>query len=67
MPEYKSNLKEYRIKMNLTQEELANIVGVRRETIGRLENAQYNPSLKLAVDIAKALHVSIEKLFVFDE
>lgn len=54
MPEYKSNLKEYRMQMNLTQEELANIVGVRRETIGRLENAQYNPSLKLAVDISKA-------------
>lgn len=41
------NLKKYRVAQELTQEQLADIVGVRRETIMRLEKAQYNPSLKL--------------------
>ena len=44
------NLKKYRVAQELTQEQLADIVGVRRETIMRLEKAQYNPSLKLAID-----------------
>ena len=46
------NLKVYRTVQGLTQEQLAEIVGVRRETIMRLEKAQYNPSLKLAIDIS---------------
>lgn len=46
------NLKKYRVAQELTQEQLADIVGVRRETIMRLEKAQYNPSLKLAIDIS---------------
>ena len=49
----------------LTQEQLAEIVGVRRETIMRLEKAQYNPSLKLAVDISRAVGVPIQDIFVF--
>lgn len=65
MPEYISNLKKYRQEAGMTQEELANIVGVRRETIGRLESALYNPSLKLAVDISRALNTPIENLFIF--
>ena len=48
------NLKKYRVAQELTQEQLADIVGVRRETIMRLEKAQYNPSLKLAIDISRA-------------
>jgi len=51
----------------MTQEQLAEKVGVRRETIIRLEKAQYNPSLKLAIDISKTLNVPIDKLFIFDE
>lgn len=66
MPEYKSNLKEYRVKAGLTQEELAGKVGVRRETIGRLENAMYNPSLKLALDIAHTVNAPVELIFIFD-
>lgn len=66
MAEYISNLKKYRQLAELNQEELAVIVGVRRETIVRLEKAQYSPSLKLAVDISKALKVPIEKLFIFE-
>ena len=49
----KTNIKTYRTIKELTQEDLANRVGVRRETIMRLENAKYNPSLELAVNISK--------------
>ena len=54
------NLKKYRVAQELTQEQLADIVGVRRETIMRLEKAQYNPSLKLAIDISRAVKAPIE-------
>ena len=47
------------------QEQLAAQVGVRRETIMRLEKAQYNPSLKLAIDIARVVEAPIEEIFVF--
>ena len=60
------NLKKYRLLKGLTQEELAYIVGVRRETIMRLESAKYNPSLKLAIDISKAVDTPITDLFIFD-
>ncbi len=66
MSEFKSYLKDYRLKAGLTQEELAEIVKVRRETIIRLEAGKYNPSLKLAIDISKTLKTSIEDIFVFD-
>jgi putative transcriptional regulator len=56
-------VKEFRTKKNLTQEELAKRVGVRRETIVFLEQGKYNPSLKLALNIAKELKASIEELF----
>ncbi|RLF93213.1 transcriptional regulator, partial [Thermococci archaeon] len=52
---------------DLTQEELAKKVGVRRETIVFLEKGKYNPSLKLAYDIAKALNTTIEELFIFED
>ena len=51
--------------LGLTQEQLAAQVGVRRETIMRLEKAQYNPSLKLAVDISRAVGAPIEDIFIF--
>ena len=63
--DFECNLKLYRVSKNLTQEQLANLVGVRRETIMRLEKAQYNPSLKLAIDISRAVNAPIEKIFVF--
>ena len=66
MPEFECRLKKYRQLKELTQEQLAAKVGVRRETIMRLEKAQYNPSLKLAVDIARAVEAPIEELFVFE-
>lgn len=60
-----TKIKEYRAKLNLTQDQLANLVGVRRETIVFLEQGKYNPSLKLAHDVALALKTSIDNLFVF--
>ena len=60
------NLKKYRVAQELTQEKLADIVGVRRETIMRLEKAQYNPSLKLAIDISRAVKAPIEDIFIFE-
>ncbi|MCD7963019.1 MAG: helix-turn-helix transcriptional regulator [Rikenellaceae bacterium] len=66
MLEFKSFLKEYRIKAGMTQEELAEKVDVRRETIVRLEAARYNPSLKLAIDISRAVNTPIEKIFIYD-
>jgi putative transcriptional regulator len=63
----KTRIKELRARYDLTQEELANKVGVRRETILFLEKGKYNPSLKLAYDIAKVLNSTIEEVFIFDE
>ena len=60
------NLKKYRLQKNMTKEQLADAVGVRRETIMRLEKAQYNPSLKLAIDISRAVGAPIEEIFVFE-
>lgn len=58
-------IKIYRVSQGLTQEQLAELVGVRRETIMRLEKAQYNPSLKLAIDISRAVKAPIEDIFIF--
>lgn len=63
----RTRLKQYRAQHNMSQAELAKKVGVRRETIGQLENGKYNPSLKLAYDIAKTFGVLIEELFIFEE
>ncbi|WP_442879634.1 helix-turn-helix transcriptional regulator, partial [Anaerorhabdus sp.] len=63
--EFICNLKTYRIQVGLTQEQLADLVGVRRETIMRLEKAQYNPSLKLAIDISRIVKKPIEDIFIF--
>ena len=67
MPELTTKIKEHRRRMKLKQEELAGMVGVRRETIIRLEKGLYNPSLKLAMDIAKIFEMPVEALFFFTE
>ncbi len=61
----KTRMKELRARHDLTQDELARIVKVRRETIVFLEQGKYNPSLKLAHDVAKALKSKIEDVFIF--
>ncbi|MBK5719979.1 helix-turn-helix transcriptional regulator [Dysgonomonas sp. Marseille-P4677] len=66
MSEFISHLKEYRLIAGLTQEELADKVNVRRETIIRLEAGKYNPSLKLAIDISRILETPIEEIFEFE-
>ncbi|HHT76113.1 MAG TPA: helix-turn-helix transcriptional regulator [Methanomassiliicoccaceae archaeon] len=63
----RTTIKEHRARLNLTQEQLAEKVGVRRETIVFLEKGKYNPSLRLARDISLVLGVSIEELFLFDD
>ena len=58
-----NRIKEYRAKFDMKQEDLANLVGVRRETIGNLEKGKYNPSLVLAWNISKVFNCTIEELF----
>lgn len=62
-----NRLKEFRARFNLTQDELAKKVNVRRETIVFLEKNKYNPSLRLAYDLARVFGVSIEELFNLEE
>ena len=63
----KTRIKELRARYDMTQEDLARKVSARRETIVFLEKGKYNPSLKLAYDIAKALNTKIDDLFIFEE
>lgn len=58
-----NKIKLARIEKNLTQEELANIVGVTRQTIGMIETGKYNPTLNLCIDICKALGKTLDQLF----
>lgn len=62
-----NRIKEYRVRYSLTQEDLAKKVNVRRETIVFLEKNKYNPSLRLAYDIAKVFGSKIEEIFIFDQ
>lgn len=67
MPKFKTKIHELRKERNMQQAELAELVGVRRETIGKLENGKYNPSLKLALDIAKVFGKTVEEVFIFED
>jgi len=64
---FKTRIKEFRARFDLTQDDLARKVGVRRETISFLERGRYNPSLMLAHAVSKALNTSIDELFIFDD
>lgn len=63
----KTEIRALRLARGMDQAELAALVGVRRETIGRLEKGQYNPSLKLAMDIARVFGRTVEEVFSFQE
>jgi putative transcriptional regulator len=63
----RTRIKEFRARHDMTQADLALKVGVRRETIVFLEKGKYNPSLKLAHDVAVALKSTIEELFLWDD
>jgi len=64
---FRSRVKELRARYDLTQDDLARMVGVRRETILYLEKGKYNPSLMLAHLIAQALKTTIDDLFIFED
>jgi putative transcriptional regulator len=64
---FKTRIKELRARYDLTQDDLAKSVGVRRETILYLEKGKYNPSLLLAHQIAQNLKTTIDHLFVFED
>ena len=64
---FKTRIKELRARYDLTQDDLAKKVGVRRETILYLEKGTYNPSLILSHKIAKALKTTLDDLFIFEE
>lgn len=64
---FRTRIKELRARYDMTQDDLAKRVGVRRETISFLERGRYNPSLKLAHDVAKALKTSMDELFIFED
>lgn len=63
----KTKIKEYRERNRYTQAELAEMVNTRRETIVHLEGGRYNPSLKLAMDIARVFQTTVEELFTFSD
>ena len=63
----KTTLRDLRKNKGLQQADLAALVCVRRETIGNLENGKYNPSLKLAMDIAKVFNKTVEEIFFFED
>ena len=62
-----TRIKELRARYNLTQDDLADKVGVTRQTLLYLEKGKYNPSLVLAYKVAKALHSTIEEVFIIEE
>ena len=63
----KNRLEEIRKEKGITQEELASILEVSRQTIGSLENGRYNPSILLAFKIARYFHLTIEDIFIYEE
>ena len=67
MPILKTKMHEFRKTLNISQAELADLVDVRRETIGKLENGKYNASLQLAHKISAYFGLTIEEVFIFEE
>lgn len=63
----KNNIKELRKELGLRQEDLANLLNVTRQTIIAVENDKYNPSLELAMKLARLLNTTVEDLFELDD
>jgi hypothetical protein len=63
----KNKLEQIRKDRGITQEELANILEVSRQTVNSLENGRYNPSIVLAFKIAKVFGLQIEEIFIYEE
>lgn len=64
---FTTKMREYRLRAGITQIELAERCGCRRETIGKLEAGKYNPSLKLAMDVARELGTTVYDIFFFED
>lgn len=64
---FDNRIAQYRFNNNMSQQELADIVGVSRQTIIQLEKNRYNPSLLLAYNIAKVFNAKIDDIFIFEE
>ena len=62
----KNNIRELRKSVKLSQEELAKLCNVSRQTINAIENDKYDPTLQLAFNIAKVLNTTVDKLFMSD-
>lgn len=67
MPKLNTKIYDLRVQRKMTQSELAELCDVRRETILKLEAGKYNPSLKLAMDIAKVFDKKVEDIFFFEQ
>ncbi|MCL2827933.1 MAG: helix-turn-helix transcriptional regulator [Oscillospiraceae bacterium] len=63
----RNRLEEIRKQRNITQEELATTLEVSRQTIGSLENGRYNPSIILALKIARYFKMYVEEIFIYEE
>ena len=63
----KNRLEELREAHGMTQEDLADVLEVSRQTVGSLENGRYNPSIILAFKIARLFHTTIEEVFLYEE
>ena len=63
----KNRLKEFRARFNLTQENLAGLIEVSRQTINAIENSRFNPSLDIAFELAEVFEVSVDELFIHKE
>lgn len=63
----RNNLEQIRKEKGITQEELASVLEVSRQTVGSLENGRYNPSIILAFKIAKFFELQIEDIFIYEE
>ncbi len=63
----KNNIKELRKKFGFRQEDIATTLGVTRQTINAIENEKYNPTLELAMKLARLLNTTVEELFLLDK
>ncbi len=63
----KNHLEELRTQRGIRQEDLAEALGVSRQTISSLENGRYNPSILLAIRLAHYFHLSVEDIFIYEE
>lgn len=62
----KNNIKKLRKELGYRQEDIANTLGVTRQTINAIENEKYNPTLELAMKLARLLNTSVEELFILN-